>query len=487
MPGFVYYMDPRGDRLIGLGFDQGNEEGGLTVSLFDVSDLTTPTMIDRVNFGGQWGNLAEDQNRIHKSFQVLDSEELILVPFSGNSCTETDSCTVYTFLSGVQLINWADDALTLAGVAESQGLARRALLHKDRLLTMSDERLESFDIADRDAPESKSQVSLAQIVNQLDVSGDSIVRLGTNYWTQQGLEVTVSSLDDLVGLEPGVTVELPDINTQECNRYTYLERTLTGDERVYYVYRSYNYDDVSKSDEIRVTTLDVADPNAPSVVGDAALGFAPQYQYNYVPGMVDNGLGGVVVGDSLVFTNHAIERNDLGFITKNESALEVVDFSDPAAPVHTSLGLPASLGSTSLLKSGDVVATSHFVTSPTNPDNVRFYLDRIDFADAANPVVKAPVNIPGSLLAYDAESNRALTLDYRYVEIDDISPKQCYEVEFGTFATENASWTSWEDDRGLWFSHSVYTAPRGARRRCRIASGQSPHRPRCLHQYSGNR
>ena len=38
IPGFVYHMEPRGDRLIGLGFDQGNPDGAITVSLFDVSD-----------------------------------------------------------------------------------------------------------------------------------------------------------------------------------------------------------------------------------------------------------------------------------------------------------------------------------------------------------------------------------------------------------------------------------------------------------------
>lgn len=448
MPGWVYHMEPRGDRLIGLGFDQGNPEGALTVSLFDVSDLTAPTMIDRVNFGGDWASMAEDQNRIHKSFQVLDAEELILVPFSGNSYTQKESCRVYTYVSGVQLVGWANDALALEGVAESRGQARRALLHKDRLLTMSDERLETFDIADHNAPEPKSHVNLAQVVNQLDVSGDTVVRLGNDYWMRDKMEVTVSSLDDLVNLEPGATLELPALNTQMCNGYSYLERTFTGSDRVYYVYRSYNYDG-SKPEEVRVTTLDVADPENPALAGDVTLGFALQNQYNYVPGMVDNGQGGLVIGEQLVFTNHRIERNNLGFITKNEASLEVVDFADPNAPVHIQVALPTSLGSTSLLQSGNVVATSHFVTSPSNPDNVRFYLDRIDLSGSGAPVVKAPVNIPGSLLAFDAATNRALTLDYRYVEIKDISPKQCYEQEFGAFATENANWTSWEDDRGL--------------------------------------
>lgn len=448
MPGWVYHMEPRGERLIGLGFDQGNRDGALTVSLFDVSDLTNPTMIDRVNFGGDWASVAEDQNRIHKSFQVLDSESLILVPFSGNTYTQTDSCTTYSYVSGVQLVSWEDDALELEGVAESHGLARRALLHKERLLTMSDERLETFDIADRSAPESKSHVNLAQVVNRLDVSGDAVVRLGNDYWTRYKTEVTVSSLEDLVNLDSGITVELPSLNGEQCNGYSYLQQTFTGDDRVYYVYRSYNSASVSESEDVRVTTLDVADPKNPVVAGDVSLGFAPQQRYNYVPGLVDNGDGGLVVGNQLVFTNHRMEYNDRGFITKNEAALEVVDFTDPKAPVRTHLALPTSLGSTSLLRSGDVVVTSHFVTSPTNANNVRFYLDRIDFSNPKAPVVLEPVNIPGSLLAFDAATNRALTVDYRYVEIKNISPKQCYEEEFGAFAADNPNWTSWEDDRG---------------------------------------
>jgi hypothetical protein len=77
MPGWLYHMEPRGDRLLGLGFDQGNAEGAITVSLFDVGDLAKPTMIDRVNFGGDWGSLPEDQDRIHKAFNILDDQGLV--------------------------------------------------------------------------------------------------------------------------------------------------------------------------------------------------------------------------------------------------------------------------------------------------------------------------------------------------------------------------------------------------------------------------
>lgn len=449
MPGWVYYMEPRGDRLIGLGYDQGNAEGALTVSLFDVSDLAAPSMLKRVNFGGDWGNFAEDQNRIHKSFQVLDADELVLVPFSGYEYDDA-TCNGYgAYKSGVQLINWADDDLTLAGMAPSQGQARRAFLHQDRLLTMSDERLESFDISDRDEPESKSKVDLAQIVNQLEVAGDSVVRIGTSYWgNNQGLEVSVSSLDDLVSYQPGVTVELDDINAYTCDSNSYLQSITSSGDRVFFQYSRYNYNETSKSDQTRVKVLDVADPAHPEEVGDADLGFTPQSAYSYVPGMVNNGTDRLAIGSSIVFTNHTIEYNELGFIVKNESAFEIVDFSDPNDPQRKSVAMPKSLGSTGLLKSGDVLATSHFEVSPTNADAVRFFLDRVDLSDAGDPVVRGSVNIPGSLLAYDDENKRALTIDYQYVNFESISPKQCYEEEYGTFLTNNSNNLDWEGARG---------------------------------------
>ena len=48
IPGWVYHMEPRGDRVYALGYDDAAEGRGMTVSIFDVSDMTTPTMLDRV-------------------------------------------------------------------------------------------------------------------------------------------------------------------------------------------------------------------------------------------------------------------------------------------------------------------------------------------------------------------------------------------------------------------------------------------------------
>ncbi len=449
MPGWVYYMEPRGDRLIGLGFDQGNAEGSLTVSLFDVSELVEPTMLDRVNFGGDWASLAEDQDRIHKSFQVLDEHELVLVPFSGytwnegaNECGGTDS-----YLSGVQLVDWSDDTLAPRGIASSSGQARRSFFVEDRLLTMSDERLEAFDISDRDEPESTSKVDLAQIVTQLTAIGDTVVNIG-NAWWGNAVEVNVSSLDDMMSYEAGTTLELEGINQYDCTSQTSLSQIMSGGDNVYVMYYHADWGAPTYVEEMRVRTLDVSDPDKPRVVGDAQMGTMPNYGRPYVPGMVDNGMAAVGVGDALVFAEHQIEYNNLGFITRNDYSLRVMDFSDASDPKTTNIELPASLGSTGLLTSKNVVATSHFETSPTNANAVRFFLDRVDVSDPGDPEMLPQVNIPGSLLAYDHATSRALTVDYQYVTINDISPMQCYEEEFGTFVTPDASLVDYEAGRG---------------------------------------
>ena len=75
-------METRDDRVLALGFDGGNEEGSINVSLFDVSVFDTPQLIRRVHFGGDWAQFAEEQNQIHKAFSILDDEQMLLVPGS---------------------------------------------------------------------------------------------------------------------------------------------------------------------------------------------------------------------------------------------------------------------------------------------------------------------------------------------------------------------------------------------------------------------
>src|SRR5690606_32494737 len=131
------------------------------------------------------------------------------------------------------------------------------------------------------------------------------------------------------------------------------------------------------------------------------------------------------------------DSNTQGYSPRSAS-LELVDLSDPSSPERRSVALAPGIPATGLFVSGSVVATSHFEPSASDPSKVRFYLDRVDLADPEEPVSLPPVNIPGSLLAYDAESGRAVTVDYRTVRFDAITASECYEKYGGRFETKNA-------------------------------------------------
>jgi hypothetical protein len=113
---------------------------------------------------------------------------------------------------------------------------------------------------------------------------------------------------------------------------------------------------------------------------------------------------------------------------------EVVDLSDPTAPVRASRldvepaladglfgfvrGLTrdgaggflvdGSIDGPSVV-SGSVLAGYH--SEPTSGGWVRFYLDRFDFSDPRAPVALAPIPIPGSVLDFDAATGGLITLE----------------------------------------------------------------------------
>ncbi len=166
MPGYVFHLEPSGDRLLGLGVDATDPQGNLNVSLFDVADMDHPSMIKRVSFGsirsGQTNagiasyELPEDQDRIQKAFRVLDGG-LVVVPFSGATTgyngagSNVATGAVCQNNGGVQLIDWQQDNLEKRSLLPMSGNPRRAILRQNRaeLIAVSDSNVTSFDITQR--------------------------------------------------------------------------------------------------------------------------------------------------------------------------------------------------------------------------------------------------------------------------------------------------------------------------------------------------
>ncbi|WP_437721952.1 beta-propeller domain-containing protein [Sorangium sp. So ce861] len=439
MPGWVYHMEPRGDRVLALGFDNASTEGSLHVSLFDVSDLTAPTMLERIHFGGSWGSFAEDQDRIHKAFTILDDLRTILVPYSGWEQSGDAGCGTYR--SGIQLVDFTTDTLTKRGSAPARGQARRAFVHDERLFAVSDQEVGTFNIDNRDAPVEITDLSLTTIVSNTVVTGDLVVRMSADWWTSSPqLEIVPAA--DPGRTEPIGKLDLTALTTGaegDCYGYGIADaRLFAHGQHAYLLWPSYT----GGTTKAHVAVIDLTDPESPRIASQRELPFGSNalYSYGYYGAVVPTGDSVVQVGSTLVLRNTDDQHNYYDdYYDGNERpapaepSLEVLDLSDPSNPVHRSVALlsetlPAGGGYTGLQIDGTTVVTSHWVPLPEDPSKARFYLDRIDVSDPSSPVVQAPVNVPGSLLAFDGALGRALTVDYAPFELEVPSPEACYRA-----------------------------------------------------------
>lgn len=438
IPGWVYHMVPRGDRLLGLGFDQGNPDGSLNVSIFDVSDMTAPTMLTRVAFGGDWSAMAEDQDRIHKAFHIDEELGTIFVPYSGWKYSYDDEYSCGDYESGIQIIDFTEDTLAKRGVAGSSGAARRAFVHEDRLFAVSDEQVRTFDIADKDAPEKKAELVLASAVNQTLAVGDLLARLSADWWTSE-TRLDVVPLSDPARDEPLGSVDLASLLPDGgCYGGFYGARMFALGQHLVIALPEY----ASETNSTRLLTIDLGDPTAPQVLGNVTLPFPMNgyYGYGYYGyGAVSAGADVVQVGESLVFqmltTDWATYDGSIETEPTETAALAIVDLSDLANPyLAASHALPGNHGHGLLQAHGDVVLTSHFEPVADMPGKVRFFVDRVSLTDPAAPAPQPSVNVPGSIVSFDAATGRGLTVDYERILHADITSSQlCWET-FGADA-----------------------------------------------------
>jgi hypothetical protein len=170
MPGWMFYLAPFGDRVVGLGVDRTDPNGSLNVSLFDVSNMDSPTLLKRVAFGAndigedyQILNyeLPEDQDRIQKAFAVFDSG-LIAIPFSSTSGYQSTGCS--NPASGVQLVQWANDTLQKQPLLPITGNPRRAIDLAEHVIAVSDSNVASFSLAGPNVSVATASVTIGTCV-----------------------------------------------------------------------------------------------------------------------------------------------------------------------------------------------------------------------------------------------------------------------------------------------------------------------------------
>jgi uncharacterized secreted protein with C-terminal beta-propeller domain len=448
MPGWVFYMEPKGDRLVGFGYADATAAGGLAVSLFDVTDLTKPTMIKRVNFGSGWGSFAEDQDRIHKSVKILDDQGLALVPFASYGRWDNGNCSKPQ--SGIQLIDYSHDDLVLRGVAPQYGMPRRAFVANNRLLAVSDRNVTSFDIAARDLPVKKGELDLSNPAYRLVDAGSHVASITSDWWSGEAIfSLTPKATADDAAVTGKISLaSLAEPSAAYCSgngsgawAAWYNARIFANGNFAYVTIPVYSYDASKRSGKVVVAAIDISNPASPVIASkseiqltehDTTSGYYGGYGYGFWDGyeyysywggqngsLVGSGQGIVQLGSKLAYleVDYTPVVIDLGFGKKRYESrttrkLHVVDFAAPTAPVvHAGIDLGESYGGAPLHLNDGIVLTSRWIRSTKNPDKVRFFADRVDIKGAA-PVRLPSINTPGSLLLADETSHRFVTTDY---------------------------------------------------------------------------
>ncbi|HKP60762.1 MAG TPA: beta-propeller domain-containing protein [Polyangiales bacterium] len=445
MPGFLYHMEPRGDRLLGLGFDQGNKAGAITVSLFDVSDLSAPKMLSRVNFGGDWANLAEDQDRIHKLFRVLPDEGLILVPFSGYEYSSKEEYCGGKSVGGVQLVDYANDSLQLRGAAPGAGQARRALVHREHLLSISDQRVEAFGITDRSKPKAVGQLIMSNTVTYAArLDNEVVARITQPNWDSRFIVELVGkpNAEDMNQRLGELNLDQFFPNTDNCSRWWSLESLHAEGSLLYllYVGSTANPDKRTSESHAGVLAIDASNPSEPKLAGRAEWS-RPEVEGSWNTYYGEWQYGGFASGGPYLWHGSLLaflEQQDLSRTNQPDTRvrLRVMDLRDPAKMQLSTLDLDGNQIYSGLIADGDRVWTTHFDRPTATSTSARFFADSIDVSNPTAPKRTASINVPGRLVTYDRASGRGVTSQLKRVVVQGVTAEQCYE----RFAQADFEW-----------------------------------------------
>jgi hypothetical protein len=448
--GWSTYLQPLGDRVVALGIDDTNS-WRVAVSLFDVSDTSAPKLLSKVALGenASWSEANYDE----KALTVLPDAGLILVPFTGY--------TTNGQASHVQLIDLAQDSLRARGQISDHLYPRRATLHRDHIVSISGREFISYDAANRDEPTLKARVDLAWPVNKVLFSGDYLIEIenGSRYgWyysspTRSVIRIaqadhpeTILSSVTLTSPLPIAGAELRDhklyiAQAQSYSFYPWAIFDAAGSETPTNPPATFVLSIWDASQLPGLTKISETTPEIPAEFGSMLTALWPK------PNLLVWSGGNQFFGWRFGGPMFAVDGIGIGFPgfwgagggqlaafdvsdAQNPSLKSFIDittngwsFSKPfvaeglvylshqnteAVPLDPTVTSPVSGIPPPPIPNGgtDTTTTNTDTTVPgwgggTNPPPVifvtRYFLDVIDYTDAANPVVRKPVNIPGSL------------------------------------------------------------------------------------------
>lgn len=175
VPGWSTYIEPLGDLLFSIGWD----EGRVAASLFDVSDPANPTLASRVFLSDSWGGFSESLYD-EKALKILPEQNLALIPFTVHSWASEDPGHRIQILE----IDSVSRTLRTRGRIVHDFEPRRAAMVGETLASISQRQLVTADISDPDQPSVLADLLLAWPVHRVIAYGDYLYQIsdGSTWW-----------------------------------------------------------------------------------------------------------------------------------------------------------------------------------------------------------------------------------------------------------------------------------------------------------------
>ncbi|MCX8157680.1 MAG: beta-propeller domain-containing protein [Verrucomicrobiae bacterium] len=439
VPGWSTYIEPLGDRLVAVGW----ENSRVAVSLFDVSNPAQPRLHNKILLGeyASWSEANLDE----KAFTVLPQAGLILVPYGG--------LVSNGYAQRVQLIDLRQTNLVQRGVIEHQMQPRRATLYQNRILSLSGWELLTVDAADRDHPRVTASLELSWPVSRLWVAGSHLLQLfdRRNYYSGNPNDQPVLRVSTQA--DPNRVVNLlrlsawPVVGATLRNDRLYLLQTPSDG----YWWRGYAATDspAGTDSNFKLTVIDLAALPQLQILGvyEGNHGHA-DYGQQWEPLWLDHGLLVWVNTQPLpyyyimpVLWDGPITLGRFGFwpgpiYGSGGGEMVAFEVGSPTSPIKwvSSVDLSTNgwLQFSRPVAQGNCVFLSHGARAWSAPISVpsdypvgepvpyawrveqKHYLSVVDFTDPQEPVVRAPVNLPGTLIGLSHEGNILYTTGPHY-------------------------------------------------------------------------
>jgi hypothetical protein len=423
VPGYSTFIQPLGDRLVTVGLDNSNT-WRVAVSLFDVHDPAAPALLSKVALGQNYS--WSEANSDEKAFNVMPDEHLILLPYQGY--------VTNGYASRVQLVELNHDSLALRGAIDHESQPRRATVHQNRIVSLSGEELLSVDATDRDHPQIKAVIPLAWSVNQIFVHGQHLIELsnGSTWWWNDPpapvIRITPLNQPDQVANVVNLSNPLPVLGAAARDGRLYLAQ---GQQNSGPVPLGDGPNPTNPSPNLFVSIYDISALPDVTLLGQTnvvldPLGWGATFQVTWPKaGVLVLTGGGGGYWDPWLDWGIARPVDGIGgpaggrfapiYWGNNGGRLIAFDVGNVVTPKFLSdvnLATNSWWNFSPAYAFNGLLYLSHQTVEPyppvvsgdkdTNSTSVdywvqRGYLDVVDYADAANPTLRKPVNIPGSL------------------------------------------------------------------------------------------